>query len=133
MDGHFGQQVRAARLAQRMTQQQLAATVGTNASYLSMIERGLRTPSVPLMRKLTAALRLPAAAAMLDPGMVAELHTEEAQVVDVAAALEAFPALRDAVVRAMQRPAVIPDWIHHLYLLELEDEEREAREEDAAR
>lgn len=52
----FGQNVRKARTAKGMTQEQLAFEVGMERSYISDLERGRRNPTVRALGKLAEAL-----------------------------------------------------------------------------
>jgi transcriptional regulator with XRE-family HTH domain len=44
-----------------MTQAALAAKVGAHSVYISQLERSTRTPSMAMLRKISAALRVPLA------------------------------------------------------------------------
>ena len=53
-----GRNVRAAREARRMTQEQLAETAGFSQQYISNLERGLCNPTIVTLHELAQALRL---------------------------------------------------------------------------
>ena len=53
-----GRNVRAAREARRMTQEQLAETTGFSQQYISNLERGLCNPTIVTLHELAQALRL---------------------------------------------------------------------------
>lgn len=55
----YGGAVRRVREARRMTQQEVARAAGIEQSYLSLLERGLRDPSLPALGRVAQALRLP--------------------------------------------------------------------------
>lgn len=59
----FGTNARRARLAAGLTQEQLAAKAGLDRTYISLVERGKRNPS------LLNLLRL-ARAASIDPALL---------------------------------------------------------------
>lgn len=52
----FGLNLRAAREAQQLTQEQLAEKAGLDPTYISGIERGVRNPSLLSMIRLAGAL-----------------------------------------------------------------------------
>lgn len=57
---HFGQIIRWHRLKANMTQETLAAEAACHPTYISLVERGLRNPSLDTMLKLADALNCPA-------------------------------------------------------------------------
>lgn len=52
-------QLRKARRAAGLTQTQLASRLGKSQGYVSLLERGLRSPSMPLAKRLAKVLNLP--------------------------------------------------------------------------
>ena len=56
----FGQIVRRRRLRARMSQETLAAEAACHPTYISLVERGLRNPSLNTLLKLAGALDGPA-------------------------------------------------------------------------
>jgi len=52
----LGRNVRAARLRQGLSQEQLAFDAGMKRSYVSDLERGTRNPSVKAIERLATAL-----------------------------------------------------------------------------
>lgn len=54
-----GEYVKSIRKKKNITLSALSADIGCTASYLSQIERGLREPSLPMLRKLSEALNIP--------------------------------------------------------------------------
>jgi transcriptional regulator with XRE-family HTH domain len=52
----LGQVICALRKEHDMTQEDVAFAAGTDAGYLSRIERGTRTPSLPLLENVAKAL-----------------------------------------------------------------------------
>ena len=52
-------QLKRARRAARLTQTQLASKVGKSQGYVSLLERGLRSPSMSLAKRLAKFLNLP--------------------------------------------------------------------------
>jgi len=52
----FGENVRKERLALKLTQQDLAAKLGMERSYLSEVERGRRNPTIQALGRLADAL-----------------------------------------------------------------------------
>lgn len=55
----FGKNVRAIRLTQGLSQEELAFRAGLKRSYLSDMERGTRNPSVKVLGRVAAALEVP--------------------------------------------------------------------------
>ena len=56
----FGQAVRAARLAQGIAQDEFASMAGISRSHMGKIERGEHVPTLPLILKISVALKLSA-------------------------------------------------------------------------
>lgn len=54
----FGRAVRGLRLVRGKTQQQVADFVGVDIGYIGQIERGLRNPTLGVMRGIAAALKV---------------------------------------------------------------------------
>ena len=61
-------QLRASRRAVGLTQAQLAGKLGTSQAYVSLLERGLRSPSRSLAERLARVLKLPPTARPLRVG-----------------------------------------------------------------
>jgi len=61
----FGFAVRTRREALGLTQEDLAAAAGLHRTYLSDVERGRRNPSLLVIARLAAGLRLPASGLFL--------------------------------------------------------------------
>lgn len=47
----IGKQLRAKRLAKKLTQMELAVAMGTDPVYVSRIERDIAVPSIDMVRK----------------------------------------------------------------------------------
>jgi transcriptional regulator with XRE-family HTH domain len=62
----LGRNVRAARLARGLSQEQLAFEAEMKRSYLSDLERGTRNPSVRALGRLAKALGLEPADLLID-------------------------------------------------------------------
>lgn len=60
IDGHFGQVLKVQRKVQKITQAKLAEKVKLDKTYISMLERGLRKPSLEVTINLAKALDIPA-------------------------------------------------------------------------
>lgn len=56
----FGHIVRRRRLAAKMSQETLAAEATCHPTYISLVERGLRNPSLDTILRLAEALDCPA-------------------------------------------------------------------------
>ncbi|WP_040277482.1 helix-turn-helix domain-containing protein, partial [Xanthomonas citri] len=56
----FGKAVRACRLEQGIAQEELAALAGIERSHMGKIERGQHLPSLALVLKIAAALKMSA-------------------------------------------------------------------------
>jgi len=54
----FGIAVRKARIAAAITQEVLAERAGLHATYVGMIERGLRNPTLDVAARLAKGLRI---------------------------------------------------------------------------
>jgi transcriptional regulator with XRE-family HTH domain len=52
----LGKELRTARLAAGLTQEQLAYRAGVDRSYISQLERGLKSPTVDMLLRLCKAL-----------------------------------------------------------------------------
>jgi len=53
----FGKVLRDRRKCACLTQEQLALEAGVQRNYVSLIERGIHQPSLPMIFKLAAALK----------------------------------------------------------------------------
>ncbi|MBS3937701.1 MAG: helix-turn-helix domain-containing protein [Peptococcaceae bacterium] len=62
----LGNRIRAFRLERGLNLGQLAAASGLSASYLSTIERGLKKPSIPVLKNIADALHVSSALLVLD-------------------------------------------------------------------
>ena len=52
----FGAVLRGRRIAMRLSQEELAGLAGLHRTFISLIERGQRNPSLDVIRKLALAL-----------------------------------------------------------------------------
>jgi transcriptional regulator with XRE-family HTH domain len=57
----FGKRVKTLRESRRWSQEQLAEYVGCESSYISKLETGKRSPSLPQIAHIAKALNLPIA------------------------------------------------------------------------
>jgi transcriptional regulator with XRE-family HTH domain len=62
----IGDTIRALRKAKKLTQPALAERAHTDATHISRIERGHLSPSLDLLRRIAAALDVPAARLLVD-------------------------------------------------------------------
>jgi transcriptional regulator with XRE-family HTH domain len=62
----FGNLVRRRRVAAGVSQEALAAKAGLHRTYISLLERGLRMPSIEVVRKLAVALETTMASLMAE-------------------------------------------------------------------
>lgn len=60
IDGHFGDALRIKRRAAKMTQAELAVKSSFDRTYISMLERGIRKPSLEATIALATALKVDA-------------------------------------------------------------------------
>jgi transcriptional regulator with XRE-family HTH domain len=67
MRSRFGAEVKKAREAANMAQYELAEKVGVSFSYVSMLERGEREPSFPVICAVAAALKAKPARLLFAP------------------------------------------------------------------
>lgn len=56
---HFGQKVRAERLRQNLSQEELAARAGVHRTYIGMIERAEKNITLENIEKIANALGVP--------------------------------------------------------------------------
>ncbi len=57
--GAFGQALRKIREERNMSQEQLAFESGFDRTYISLVERGVRSPTIRSLVKLADVLKLP--------------------------------------------------------------------------
>ena len=62
----FGTNVRTARQERGVTLEALADEVGLSYSYVGQIERGLRNPTLDVVERFAAVLRVPALALLTE-------------------------------------------------------------------
>lgn len=55
----FAENIRNVRLSKKLTQEHVAERAGINPKYLGEIERGLKSPTAPVVYKLATALSVP--------------------------------------------------------------------------
>lgn len=55
----FGANLRDARINAKISQEELAAQAGLDRTYISLLERGKRNPSLVCIGKLAEALQIP--------------------------------------------------------------------------
>ncbi len=56
---NYGKAIKVARSIRDMSQRELAKLAELDASYVSLVESGRRTPSMPSLEAMAAALRVP--------------------------------------------------------------------------
>lgn len=56
----FGQKMQKTRQASGVTQEELAARLGMHRTYIGLIERGERNPTIRTLYKIAKALKVPA-------------------------------------------------------------------------
>ena len=61
IDGHFGEVLRVQRKIRKITQKELAAKVALDKTYISMLERGVRKPSLEVAINIANTLEIPMA------------------------------------------------------------------------
>lgn len=59
ISARFGRTVRAFRVRQRLTQEQVAEAAGLHPTYIGMIERNVRKPTLDAAARIAKALDLP--------------------------------------------------------------------------
>ena len=97
-----GIRIRSAREIRGLSQEELAARVGINNSFLSQVERGLKAPSLKTLFKIAAALEVGIARLFEDE----ETTTSAAVEQEVAALLAAAPADRKKALVDLLRVGV---------------------------
>jgi transcriptional regulator with XRE-family HTH domain len=55
----IGTNIKILRIAQNISQKQLALSVGITTNYLSMVENNAKKPSLTLLEKLSQVLQIP--------------------------------------------------------------------------
>ena len=55
----FGTRLRELRVAAGLTQAELAERAGISVNFISLVERGLKSPTLSTMERLAAALKVP--------------------------------------------------------------------------
>jgi len=98
------EQLRAARLAAGLTQQQAAKRLGISQAYLALLEHGLRPVTASLSLKITKLFRLGPTTLPLETGRVDSWNSAS-----IAAALASlgYPGFRHLRRRARSNPAVV--------------------------
>ena len=61
IDGHFGEVLRVQRKIRKITQKELAVKVELDKTYISMLERGVRKPSLEVAINIANTLEIPMA------------------------------------------------------------------------
>ena len=61
IDGHFGEVLRVHRKIGKITQKELAVKVELDKTYISMLERGVRKPSLEVAINIANTLEIPMA------------------------------------------------------------------------
>lgn len=56
----FGQKMQKVRQSHDITQEELAARLGMHRTYIGLIERGERNPTIRTLYKIAKALKVPA-------------------------------------------------------------------------
>lgn len=69
----FGKTLRKYRLQQKLSQESLAELANLDRTYISQIERGLKSPSIPTLISLAKALKIKACS------FIAEVEEEMSQ------------------------------------------------------
>ena len=76
IDGHFGEVLKVQRKVRKITQRELAVKVELDKTYISMLERGLRKPSLEVAINIANTLEIPTAEIVTEverlTGIVAE-------------------------------------------------------------
>jgi len=54
----FGNAVRERRIAAKLSQEKLAEAAGLHPTYISMVERGIRNPTLDAAAKIASALKI---------------------------------------------------------------------------
>lgn len=62
---NYGRGIEAARTRQGISKRRLAALVGVDPSYITHLEAGKKTPSLPVVEKIATALEVPVYVLML--------------------------------------------------------------------
>jgi transcriptional regulator with XRE-family HTH domain len=73
----FSRNMKAARRAASLSQPQLAAHLNVSMSYISMLERGVRTPSLDLVERMAEVLHIHPNALLTDSEPAPEANNED--------------------------------------------------------
>ncbi len=63
----FGQRLRSIRIDRRQTQEQFAEVLGISVDFLSLIERGINSPSFESIEQIAERLQMPVSALFTFP------------------------------------------------------------------
>jgi transcriptional regulator with XRE-family HTH domain len=55
----FGTRLKSIRQERKLTQEEFAELIGISVDFLSLIERGINSPSFEVLEKMSRGLRLP--------------------------------------------------------------------------
>jgi transcriptional regulator with XRE-family HTH domain len=72
----IGERLRALRQERKLTQEQLSERADYDATYIGMVERGERVPSLKFLLAVADALEVPAGALLADALPQSDLQTE---------------------------------------------------------
>ena len=73
----IGERLRALRLERKLTQEQLSERADYDATYIGMVERGERVPSLKFLLAVADALEVPAASLLSDALPHTDFPTED--------------------------------------------------------
>ena len=110
----IGEQIRNARLANNMTQSALSAKSGISAVMISQYERGVRTPKLEQLEKISVALSLYAGDFLGFETLLNEEASEllKKQNAKLAVRLDALPAFeRSALVNALDSALMFSNFL----------------------
>jgi len=66
LERHFAQSLKVARKKASLTQTQLGTLCGLNRTFISMLERGVRKPSLESFMIIATQLKVPASTLLID-------------------------------------------------------------------
>lgn len=100
---NYGKALKLARALANLNQKDLAARAGVDPSHVSLIEKGVRRPSLMALEKLSAALKIPTDLFLLMAAEKSELKLRDPE--ELQQALESMARLLLQHVPAKPKPS----------------------------
>ncbi|MEW6617819.1 MAG: helix-turn-helix transcriptional regulator [bacterium] len=78
-----GRRIRKLRLEHDLTQDELAEQLNLHNSYIGLLERGLRSPSLDTLSKIATFFKIPLASLLVDEGMVKNIEVKSEELFEI--------------------------------------------------